>query len=160
MQHEVAGLILENTFTSISRMVDKLFPFLGNFKSLILRIGWDSLSRIPEIKVPIHFVCGLQDEIVPAEHVKELFEAAKNAEFKHYYEVENGMHNDTWFKGGEEYVNRFVGFLNQCKDAQKSRNTISFGKSSEKKEEVEEKEKKEGVTKRKIGEGTAKQDLD
>jgi pimeloyl-ACP methyl ester carboxylesterase len=78
----VAGLILENTFTSISDMVDRIFPFLANFKHLILRINWPTIERIPKIKLPILFVVGSIDEIVPPDHVHRLNEAASNAKFK------------------------------------------------------------------------------
>ena len=36
------GLILENTFTSIADMVDRIFYFVGYVKWLIVRIGWDT----------------------------------------------------------------------------------------------------------------------
>lgn len=45
-EHKVRGLILENTFTSISDVVDNIFPFLSLFKNMILRINWRSIDRI------------------------------------------------------------------------------------------------------------------
>ena len=36
------GLIIENTFTSISDMVDELFFFLKPIKKFVLNIGWNS----------------------------------------------------------------------------------------------------------------------
>jgi len=41
-QHLFRGMIIENTFTSISAMADELFPFLKPVKPFILRIGWYS----------------------------------------------------------------------------------------------------------------------
>ena len=49
------------------------------------------------------FVSGLKDEIVPAEHMLQLFDAATSATDKVFHRVPDGMHNDTWLKGGEEY---------------------------------------------------------
>lgn len=57
-------------------MVDSIFPFLKFFKNLILRMYWPSIDRIGEIEVPILFIVGLQDEIVPPTHVQRLFDAA------------------------------------------------------------------------------------
>lgn len=40
-----------------------------------------------------------------------MFNAAKSALFKEILEVTNGMHNDTWFKGGADYnlgIKRFM----------------------------------------------------
>lgn len=75
-------MILENTFCSISEMVDHIFPLLSYFKHLIQRIYWPSIDRIPNIKVPLLFIVGLNDEIVPPIHITRLYEAAKNAAFK------------------------------------------------------------------------------
>lgn len=44
--YPVKGIIIENTFTSISDMVDKIFPFLKYFKLLIQKNFWNSISRI------------------------------------------------------------------------------------------------------------------
>lgn len=59
------GLVLENTFTSIGDMVDSLFYFVGYFKPLILRIKWDTRQIISNLQLPILFVTGSEDEIVP-----------------------------------------------------------------------------------------------
>jgi hypothetical protein len=40
--HLFRGLIIENTFTSISEMVDKMFFFLKPIKWLVLKIGWNN----------------------------------------------------------------------------------------------------------------------
>lgn len=81
-QEQICGMILENTFCSISDMVDHIFPLLSYFKHIIQRIYWPSIDRIPNVKVPLLFIVGLSDEIVPASHVGRLFEAAKSAAFK------------------------------------------------------------------------------
>ena len=60
------GLILENTFTSISDMVDTLFYFVGYFKFLILKIEWDSKTLLQTQKLPMLIITGDQDELVPA----------------------------------------------------------------------------------------------
>jgi len=41
-QYIFRGMIIENTFTSISAMADEMFPFLKPVKPFILKIGWYS----------------------------------------------------------------------------------------------------------------------
>uniref|UniRef100_A0A7S0B987 Serine aminopeptidase S33 domain-containing protein n=1 Tax=Pyrodinium bahamense TaxID=73915 RepID=A0A7S0B987_9DINO len=109
-----AGLILENTFTSLRDMAVQVFPFL-RIVSLLLRspIIFDEwraaeslefLSRHYE-----HWCCcllsGLQDEIVPPSHMRQLHEILKENRPKvlKYFRFPHGGHNDTPNKGGEEY---------------------------------------------------------
>jgi fermentation-respiration switch protein FrsA (DUF1100 family) len=73
---------LENTFSSIGEMVDYIFPLFSYFKSIIQRVFWPSIDRIPKVRVPIFFIVGLNDEIVPPHHTTKLHEAAISAVFK------------------------------------------------------------------------------
>ena len=96
------GLIVENSFTSISDMANVLFPFLKYMswaKVMILRIGWNSDQIVPELKLPIFYVTGDQDEIVPYEQTLKLHELSTMAAFKELYIVTGGTHNDSWYKG-------------------------------------------------------------
>ena len=61
----IDGIILENTFTSISDMVDIMFPFLAPIKEYVLKIGWNTNELVPKITAPLLFVMGKKDEIVP-----------------------------------------------------------------------------------------------
>lgn len=45
-QQYIQGVILENTFTCISDMVDHIFPHLTYFKPFIQRIFWPTVDRI------------------------------------------------------------------------------------------------------------------
>lgn len=104
--HEkIGGLILENTFTSIGDLVDTLFPFLSYpaLKNYMLRLKWETKLKISKITCPILFLEGKEDEVIPHEHMKKLFQLATSAKFKKEMVIEDGMHNDTWMKGGEAY---------------------------------------------------------
>ena len=60
------GVILENTFTSISDMVDNMFfPPITTFKDYILTIGWKTIDLVPSLNIPVLYITGDQDEIVP-----------------------------------------------------------------------------------------------
>lgn len=57
----VSSLILENTFLSISDMVDALMPFLNYvraLKSMLLMMDWNNARSIAKVNVPILFVAG------------------------------------------------------------------------------------------------------
>lgn len=101
---KVHGVILENTFLSISAMVDKIMPFfIRIFKPLVLRIKWNSDEAIPQLQCPILFISGDSDELVPPQHMKQLHDLAVNSQHKDFYTVFGGQHNDTWEKGGKDY---------------------------------------------------------
>lgn len=50
------GLVLENTFTNISAMASKMFPFLDPIQSLVLRMDWPTAARIADLTLPIMLV--------------------------------------------------------------------------------------------------------
>jgi fermentation-respiration switch protein FrsA (DUF1100 family) len=66
------GVIVENTFTSMGDMVDKIFFFLRYFKFLILRNYWQSIDLVKDIQSPMLFITGDQDELVPMQMTLEL----------------------------------------------------------------------------------------
>jgi abhydrolase domain-containing protein 13 len=62
---DIAGIILENTFLSIRRMIPCAFPPARYLAPLCHQI-WPSEETLPTItKIPILFLSGLKDEIVP-----------------------------------------------------------------------------------------------
>lgn len=108
---KVKGIIIENGFTSIADIVDAHFPWLAwkAFKDQFLRLKWDSHGKVKELKVPILFIAGAKDEIVPHHHMLRLSQAA--GDFAELHVVENGMHNDTWLQAGPQYWAWIHGFL-------------------------------------------------
>ena len=50
----------QNSFTNISELVDKLFPYVAPLKSCLLRLKWDSLDRVGRIESPVLFLAGLR----------------------------------------------------------------------------------------------------
>lgn len=91
---DVIGLILENTFTSIRKMIPSAFP-PAKYIAWLCHQYWPSEDILPQItKVPILFISGLKDEIVPPQHMKDLF-AVCQAKRKIWRTIPNGSHNDT-----------------------------------------------------------------
>lgn len=61
----IAGLVLENTFLSMRKLIPSVIP-PAKYLTLLCHQVWPSDSLIPTItKVPVLFLSGLQDEIVP-----------------------------------------------------------------------------------------------
>jgi abhydrolase domain-containing protein 13 len=91
----VKGIILENTFLSIPKLLPHAFPVLAPF-SFLCTERWETEKIIGDINstVPILFLGGKQDELVPNSHMKQLFEMSKS-ERKTIKEFEKGTHNDT-----------------------------------------------------------------
>lgn len=101
-QNALRGIVVENTFTSINDMIDKVIPAL-RFAKPLNRNNWDSLKRIRSIRLPIMFISGLRDELCPPEHMRILYLNAVAAKFKVMHTVADGQHNDTWWRGGSHY---------------------------------------------------------
>lgn len=73
-QENIRGLILENTFSSISDMVDRIFPYVSFLKTYLLKIEWNSSDLIRTIKIPIFFISGRNDQLVPPSQMDKLYE--------------------------------------------------------------------------------------
>ncbi|KAL8994690.1 MAG: hypothetical protein Q9188_006994 [Gyalolechia gomerana] len=58
-------------------------------------IYWNSEQEMPRIKnIPMLFMSGLKDEIIPPSHMKELYSVCR-VEKKVWRDFENGTHNET-----------------------------------------------------------------
>lgn len=94
-------------------MVDVLMPYLKYVKNLVLRIDWNSGKRVEKLEVPILFIVGLKDELVPPQHMRKLYHNASRSRLRQLYEVKDGMHNDTWYQGGISYYNTLKEFIDK-----------------------------------------------
>ena len=108
------GVIVENTFLSISAMVDKLMPFLSPIKRFVLRMSWDSTELVPHLTMPILFLAGSHDELVPHGHMQHLMLMAQSSQLKQFHVIEGGTHNESWMQGGAEYWNAMRAFVKQA----------------------------------------------
>ncbi|KAF2090852.1 BEM46 family protein [Saccharata proteae CBS 121410] len=90
---DIAGMVLENTFTSIRKLIPSAFPPAKYLAPLCHQI-WPSEEVLPQItKTPILFLSGLKDEIVPPSHMTKLFDICQSP--KRWRDFANGSHNDT-----------------------------------------------------------------
>ncbi|KAJ1890302.1 bem46 protein, variant [Kickxella alabastrina] len=102
---EFAGIILENTFLSIAKLVPSVLPIL-KYATFLASEKWNSEQAIRKITaVPVLFLSGLQDDLVPPPQMRKLHElAARNQDGKSmkvtWEEFANGKHNDTCVQPG------------------------------------------------------------
>ena len=107
----LAGLILESTFTSVRDLAQVILPFAAPF----VPNRFNSASKIAGLRAPLLVFHGDQDEIVPYEMGRQLFEAAP--EPKAFQTIRGAGHNDTTVVGGQPYFARIRGFLDQTAPA-------------------------------------------
>jgi len=107
---EILALIIENTFSSISDLVDHIFPLLTILKDYILRLEWSTKTRIPLATCPILFLSGLQDEVVPPSMMRQLYSVARSST-KKIVTFPGGSHNETWLQCQDSYILAISTFL-------------------------------------------------
>lgn len=108
---EMAGVIVDGSFTSIRAMLD----YRNQYKILpvdwILTQRFDSLAKVRSLQTPVLFIHGTADETVPAQMSRELFAAAP--EPKQLLLVPEAGHNNTVRLGGTRYLQAIQEFVKQ-----------------------------------------------
>ena len=105
----VGGVIIEEAFTSVGDVGQKMFPFLP--VRWLVRNKYDTLSKIGRINAPLLIFHSRDDELIPIRHAQRLFAAAN--EPKQLVELTGG-HNDAFAVSGETYRAALKDFLIQC----------------------------------------------
>ncbi|KAL3892171.1 hypothetical protein ACJMK2_004405 [Sinanodonta woodiana] len=82
--NKFAGLILENTFTSLPDIARNLFSIkiLDYLPTLFFKNKFPSEVRIAKVNLPTLFLSGLDDELIPPRMMKSLYEASMWKSFK------------------------------------------------------------------------------
>jgi uncharacterized protein len=109
-----AALILEAPFTSASDVAGTVVPYVG---PLLIR-SFNSLSKIPWIRVPKLFMQGDRDEVIPLRLGQELFAAAQGP--KTFWIIPGASHNDILETAGVEYRQRLTAFYESLLDTIRS----------------------------------------
>ncbi|KAJ1558064.1 hypothetical protein HK096_003751 [Nowakowskiella sp. JEL0078] len=113
-ENSIRGLILENTFLSLPKLIPSVFPILRYF-SFLCHQKWPTNVEIVKLsKIPILFLSGSKDELIPQRHMMELCQLVRqsrkcNSNFEdleidqcstRFVKFENGTHNDTFMQEG------------------------------------------------------------
>ena len=97
---QARGLIVESTFTSLADVAAALsFSWLPT--RLILTQKFDSIEKIKSVDMPVLFVHGTSDRLIPSRFSQALYEAAPDP--KKLLLVENGGHNNSMWIGDRQY---------------------------------------------------------
>lgn len=109
-QHpEAGGLIIQSSFTTMAEVVGhrrllQLFPI-----NWLLTERFDSLSKVRSLQVPVLFLHGSDDSVVPPEMSQQLYEAAP--EPKQLFMISGADHVRIYQPGEQSYlkaIQRFV----------------------------------------------------
>ncbi|OBZ90188.1 Protein bem46 [Choanephora cucurbitarum] len=73
-----SGLMIENTFLSLPKLIPSVMPFLKHF-TFLCHQQWPSEKSIQRIvKTPILFLAGARDELIPPAHMIKLSELSES----------------------------------------------------------------------------------
>ena len=106
LHKKIAGLILQGAFLTAERIVTQaqIFPFAK----------YNNLKKISGISVPILFIHGTNDEVIPFWHGKKLYDRATTLN-KQYLWVPGAHHNDLPEIAGDTYWQAIYKFTNGLK---------------------------------------------
>ncbi len=71
-RHPLAGLVLQSTFTRIVDIGKELFPWLP--VETLSAIRYDTVSKLPELAVPVLILHSREDGLIPFHHAERNFE--------------------------------------------------------------------------------------
>jgi len=87
-QKDIAGVIVDSSFSNAVDMAKRIFPFIPSF---LIQIKLDNINKIKDVHEPLLFFHSVDDEMVPYDLGRKLFEVAN--EPKEFIDLE-GSHND------------------------------------------------------------------
>ena len=106
VRHPSRALIVESAFTSIVGMGKTVLPHLP--LEWFVTYRYDNLAKLPKVGRPVLVMHSRDDEVIPFEMGRALFEAA--AEPKRFLELK-GTHNDGYLDSGPAYPAAIRDFL-------------------------------------------------
>ena len=105
-KNSAGGLILASTFTSISDRAAELYPFMPI--RFLSRFSYNSIDRLPIIKIPILVIHSIDDEIIPFHHGDRNFQVANQPK---KLVTLRGDHNGGFLDSLETYRNGLKEFI-------------------------------------------------
>lgn len=99
-RNPAAGLILEAAYTGMDDMAQRQFPVLP--AKWLTRDRFRSFDRIDRIDMPLSWIHGTADELIPFAMGQKLFDQA--SEPKVAFPIRGGGHNDLWQRGIDRII--------------------------------------------------------
>ena len=107
---DALGMIVDASFTSMSDMAQldpkyRVFPI-----DLLIHQRFDSLSKVRSLAIPVLYIHGTADELIPAAMAQRLYEATPTK--KQIVLIPNGGHNNNAATNEPLYLNSISSFFN------------------------------------------------
>lgn len=111
-REKIACVFIENTFTSIPDIARTLFDFrlVRAIPTWFYKNQFKSRWKVCKISVPVLFLSGLADSLIPPKMMTELFNSC-GSERKRLARFPGGNHNETWTC--QQYYQTLRYFLNE-----------------------------------------------
>lgn len=111
---KAGALVIQAAFTTMRQIAKCFYPYFPLRK--IMRSRYDNLENVAQAKSPVLVIHSPEDEIIPFEHGKRIFEAAK--EPKEFLQIRYG-HNDAlrspnYHAGVNAFLNKYLPALPQA----------------------------------------------
>lgn len=110
-KNKLAGLVVDSSISSAKDMAKTIFPFLPHW-TFASRL--DSVSKIRNIHIPKLIIHSLNDEIVPFEQGKKLYDSAAGP--KEFLAIRGG-HNSGFFESNQKIKEKLIEFIKNLQDA-------------------------------------------
>ncbi|HUO77074.1 MAG TPA: alpha/beta hydrolase [Thermodesulfovibrionales bacterium] len=105
---QAGALIMESGFTSVPDLGSSFYPYLP--VRLLSKYRYASIEKVGRLKIPKLFIHSPEDEIVPYEQGRKLFESA--SEPKEFLQLSGG-HNEGFLLSGETYLKGLDSFFSR-----------------------------------------------
>ena len=107
-RHEPGALVVESTFTSLVDVGKLHYPLLP--VRLLLRYRYESIDKVSSITCPKLFIHSTDDQLVPLDNARRLFEAAASP--KMFLETPGG-HNSGGYTYSPAYTHKLQTFFDE-----------------------------------------------
>jgi pimeloyl-ACP methyl ester carboxylesterase len=104
---EAAGLIAESTFTTMTDVGKREYRYLP--VELLLNQYFDSMHKVDKLKIPVLYIHGTRDALIPHSMSERLFEQSPQP--KYLTLIEGGGHGNSSLIGWVEYRDVFSAFV-------------------------------------------------
>lgn len=78
-QRQAAGIVLQSGFSSLEKIAKQEVPFLRIYPSFMFTGKLNNMVVVTKSHPPILFVHGLKDDMIPPDHTREMYFAAKDS---------------------------------------------------------------------------------
>ena len=110
LAHPAAGgLIIEATFTSIADMAREIPKYRIFPLDIIVHQRFESIKKVGRLQVPVLYLHGTNDRLVPPDMSRELYRHTASA--KQLKFITGGGHNNSAAVGGNEYLKAIIKFI-------------------------------------------------